>query len=166
MFEIGKIVNTQGLKGELRVLPTTDDPKRFELLNEIDVYFLDGKKESFTLEKIRYHKQFVIIKLKELDDINQVLFLKGASIKIPRELAMPLNEGEYYICDLYNIQVVEESGEDLGFIKDILFTGANDVYVVAKENEKDLLIPAIKQCILSVDIDNKIMTVKLLKGLR
>ena len=92
--------------------------------------------------------------------------LKGATVKIPPEDALPLEEGEYYIRDLYDMNVVTDDGENLGIIKDILFTGANDVYVVKPEKGKDILIPAIKECILDVDVENKKMTVKLLKGLR
>mgnify|MGYP000133330403 FL=1 len=92
--------------------------------------------------------------------------LKGATVKIPPEDALPLEEGEYYIRDLYDMNVVTDEGENLGIIKDILFTGANDVYVVKPEKGKDILIPAIKECILDVDVENKKMTVKLLKGLR
>ena len=106
MFEIGKIVNTQGLKGEIRVIPITDDPTRFSLLKEIDVYFDEGKKETFEIEKMRLHKQFVLLKLKGLDHINDVERLKNTSIKIPKDMALPLGEDEYYIGDLYGMKVI------------------------------------------------------------
>ena len=164
-FEIGKIVNTQGLKGELRVIPMTDDPKRFESLKTIEV-FSKNQTKVYEIEQVRYHKQFVLLKLKGISDINDAEILRNSMIKIPQDMALPLEEDEYYIRDIYGLKVITNEGEDLGIIHDIIFTGANDVYIVKKENKKDLLIPAIKQCILNVDVSNKIMTVKLLEGLR
>jgi len=164
-FEIGKIVNTQGLKGEVRVMPMTDDPKRFEKLKTIEI-FLKNASKTYEIETVRYHKQFVLLKFKGISDINDVEYLKNGIIKIPQEMALPLVEDEYYIRDIYGLKVVTDKGEDLGQVHDIIFTGANDVYVIRKENEKDLLIPAIKQCILNIDIESKIMTINLLEGLR
>lgn len=164
-FEIGKIAGTHGLKGTLRVFPTTEDPSRFELLKQFIVENR-GKKETFHIEKIAYHKKFVLVTVKELKDINEAECYKGATIWIPEQEALPLEENEYYMRDLYGLAVMTQEGEELGILTDIYETGANDVYAVRKEGEKDLLIPAIKQCILSVDIANKKMVVKLLEGLR
>ena len=164
-FEIGKIAGTHGLKGTLRVFPTTEDPSRFELLKQFIVENR-GKKETFHIEKITYHKKFVLVTVKELKDINEAECYKGATIWIPEQEALPLEENEYYMRDLYGLTVITQEGEELGILTDIYETGANDVYAVKKEGEKDLLIPAIKQCILSVDIVNKKMVVKLLEGLR
>lgn len=163
-FVIGKIVNTQGIKGEVRVIPSTDSPERFELLKEI---YVDkrGTIEKLEIQNVRYHKQFVLLKIKGIDDMTTAETFKNCEIRIPKELALPLDENEYYISDLYDMAVFTNEGEDLGFIKDIIFTGANDVYVV-KNNENEILIPAIKQCILKVDIKENKMTVKLLNGLR
>ena len=166
-FVIGDVVNTQGIKGEVRVIPCTDDESRFELLDSV---FLEqrGKMTEYYIENVRYHKQFVLLKFEGVDGMiiegNQKL--KGATVKIPPEDALPLEEGEYYIRDLYDMNVVTDEGENLGIIKDILFTGANDVYVVKPEKGKYILFPSIKECILDVDVENKKMTVKLLKGLR
>ncbi len=164
-FEIGKIAGTHGLKGTLRVFPTTEDPSRFELLKQL-IIENKGEKKTFHIEKIGYHKKFVLVTVKELKDINEAELYKGATILIPEEEALPLEENEYYMRDLYGLTVLTESGEELGILTDIFETGANDVYAVKKEGQKDLLIPAIKQCILSVDIANKKMVVKLLEGLR
>ena len=164
-FEIGKVAGTHGIKGTLRVFPTTDDPSRFELLKEF-IIENKGKQQIFHIEKIAYHKKFVLVTVKELKDINEAELYKGASIWIPEEQGLPLEENEYYMRDLYGLQVVTEQGEVLGELADIFRTGANDVYAVRKQGEKDLLIPAIKQCILSVDIANGKMVVKLLKGLK
>ncbi|WP_144428562.1 ribosome maturation factor RimM [Defluviitalea phaphyphila] len=164
-IEIGKIVNTQGIRGEVRVIPMTDDPKRFELLNYI---YIENRNilNEYEIERVRYHKNFVLLKLKGISSMNDAETLKNSIIKIPRELALPLEKDEYYIGDLYDLDVYTNENEYLGKIVDIIFTGSNDVYVVKKEGAKEILIPAIKQCILDVDIDNKKMTVFLIEGLR
>lgn len=164
-FEIGKIVGTHGLKGTLRVFPTTQDPTRFELLKQL-IIENRGEKHTFHIEKIGYHKKFVLVTVKELKDINEAELYKGATILIPEKEALPLEENEYYMRDLYGLTVITQEGEELGILADIYQTGANDVYAVRKEGQKDLLIPAIKQCILSIDIVHKKMVVKLLEGLR
>lgn len=164
-FVIGKIVNTQGIKGEMRVLPMTEDVKRFD---ELDFIYLDlkGKIEKYNIKSIRYHKQFVLINLEGITDMTSAERLKGAEIKITEDMVLPLDENEYYIRDIYDMEVVTEEGEFLGSIKDIIYTGANDVYCVKDNEGNEILIPAIKQCILNVDVVNKKMTVKLLEGLR
>lgn len=163
-FVIGKIVNTQGIKGEIRVLPSTEDINRFKLLREVYVQ-KKGEFETFEIETVRFHKQFVLLKFKGIDTMTDAEKLKNTEIKIPKEMAIPCEKDEYYIGDLYGINVIEENGENLGTLEDIIFTGANDVYVV-KKDDSEILIPAIKQCILNVDIKEKIMKVKLLEGLR
>lgn len=163
-FVIGKIVNTQGIKGEVRVLPTTDDIDKFKKLKEILV-FRKNESKLYEIENVRNHKQFILLKLKGIDTMNDAELLKNTEIKITRDLAVPCEEDEYYINDLYDMQVFTEDGENLGKIVDIIVTGANDVYVV-KSDESEILIPAIKQCILNVDISKKEMKVHLLEGLR
>ena len=163
-FEIGKIVNTQGIKGEIRVLPTTDDPKRFELLKEIEVFNKNIKK-IYTITTVRYHKKFVILKLKEINDMNEAETLKNNIIKITEDKVLPLKENEYYIQDLYGMSVITIDSQNLGKITDILLNeSANDVYVVKNETT-EILIPAIKQCVLAVDVSSNTMTVNLLEGL-
>lgn len=163
-FVIGKIVNTQGLKGEIRVIPTTDDIKRFKKLDKISVY-KKGTVTKYNIESVRLHKQFVLLKLEGIDSIDDAQLLKDSEIKIHKDDAIPCGEDEYYISDLYNINVITKDGEDIGRLEDIIFTGANDVYVI-KKDDKQILIPAIKKCILNVDIKENIMTVHLLEGLR
>ncbi len=164
MFTIGKIVNTHGIKGELKVLPTTDDINRFKQL-EI-VYVQHKELKEYEIETVRQHKNFVLIKLKGVNTINEGELLKNATIKINRKDSLPLEEDEYYISDLYGIEVITEEGRKLGILEDILFSAANDVYVVkTDDNKKDILIPAIKQCIVKVDITNQQMIVRLLEGL-
>jgi 16S rRNA processing protein RimM len=182
-FDIGSIVNVHGLRGEIRVLPSTEDPSRFELLKTIEVFFPENRRGSedsegtaesaernsdiYVLESTRRHKTVVVLKLVGIDDRNAAGKLIGGVIKIPRSMALPLDDDEYYQKDLLDMTVVTDEGEELGTLVQILETGANDVYVIrSKEEIKDLLIPAIKDCILSVDIAEKKMTVHLMKGLR
>lgn len=167
-MEIGQIVNTHGIKGELKIIPSTHDIKRFELLDRILVETKGGLVE-FPIVSVRYVKKFVLLKLEGIEDMTQGETLKTCRIKIPKEDALPLGENEYYTGDLYDMKVVTDQGEDLGAIVEILVTGSNDVYVVKDQTDpkaKELLIPAIKDCILNVDLEDNIMTVHLLEGLR
>ncbi len=163
-FTVGNIVNTQGIKGEVRLMPTVDDVSRFKLLKHI---FIDkrGSIKRYDIENVRFHKQFVLLKLKGIDDMTAAEALKGAVAKITEDMAIPCGEDEYYIRDLYDMEVFTIEGERLGIITDVIFTGANDVYAVSAEGRKDILIPAIKQCIIDVDVENKKMTVSLPEGL-
>lgn len=164
-FEVGKIAGTHGIKGAIRVFPTTQEPERFERLKELIVEN-KGEQETFHIEKVGYHKKFVLLNVRELKDINVAEKYKGATLLIPESEALPLEENEYYTRDLYGLMVITDTGEELGELVDIIETGANDVYAVKKEGQKELLIPAIKQCILEVDIPGGKMIVHLLEGLR
>ncbi|WP_281713084.1 ribosome maturation factor RimM [Anaerotignum lactatifermentans] len=165
-FEIGKITGTHGIRGAMRVFPTTEDPSRFERLKEIIVE-IRGKRETFHIQKVAFHKQFVLLTVKEITDINVAELYKNGRILIPDAMAIPLGEDEYYNRDLYGLKVVTEEGEELGELTEIFPTGSNDVYVVKKDGKgKELLLPAIKDCIKNVDLENGVMTVKLLEGLR
>lgn len=164
MFTIGRIVNTHGVKGEIRIIPTTDDIKRFEKLKTVYVYQKELK--VYEIASIRYHKAFVLLKFKGVDTLDEAELLKNATIKIDRKDSLPLQEDEYYISDLYDLKVETEEGRDLGILKDILYTGSNDVYVVKHpETGKEILIPAIKQCIKQIDLEQQKITVHLLEGL-
>lgn len=164
MFTVGKIVNTHGIKGEVKVVPTTDDPKRFEKLQTI---YVERKIiEEYKIESIRYHKKFVLMKFEGIETLNDAELFKNAVLKINRKDSLPLEENEYYISDLYGVEVLTEEGRRLGEITDVIYTGSNDVYVIKREDtEKDLLVPAIKQVIRQVDLSQKKMVVKLLEGL-
>ncbi len=160
-FEIGKIVNTQGVKGDVRVVPSTFDIKRFELLKKVTIYKED-KEKTLEIERVWYHKKFVIIKFKEIKNMNDAETLRDYIIKISDEESLPLEDDEYYIRDLVGIEVYTKD-EKLGNLVKVIETGANDVYVV--KGEKEILIPAIKKCILNIDLQNKRMDVNLLEGL-
>ena len=165
MFQVGVISNTHGIAGEVKVFPTTDDVKRFKKLKEV---ILDTGKDTQILhvEQARFFKNMVILKFKEFKSINDVERLRGKSLYVTRENAVKLQKDEYFIADMIGIQVLSDEGEDLGILDDVLQTGANDVYVVTKEGQKELLIPAIRECILDIDIKNRQMQVHLMPGLR
>lgn len=165
LLQIGVITTTHGVRGEVKVFPTTDDPKRFKKLKQV---ILDTGKEQIELEVVgaRFFKNLVILKFKGIDNINDVEQYRQKSLYVTRENAVPLEENEYFIADLIGLKVVSDEGEELGELSDVLQTGANDVYVVSKENTPDLLIPAIRDCIKQVDIESGTMQVHLLAGLR
>ena len=164
MFTIGKIVNTHGVKGELKIMPTTDDPKRFSSLKE--VYVEHKGLKTYAIESVRYHKQFVLLKLKGIDNMTDGELFKGGLIKIERKDSLPLKEDEYYISDLFDLEVYTEEGRHLGKIKDVIYTGSNDVYVVERiDGNTDLLLPAIKQVVKSGQIEEKKTIVQLVEGL-
>ncbi len=164
LLQVGIITTTHGVKGEVKVFPTTDDPKRFKQLKTV---LLDTGKEKkeLHLESVKFFKQFVIVKFKEFQTMNEVEGLRQMPLLITRDQAVPCGENENFIADLIDLKVITEDGNELGVLTDVLQTGANDVYIVKMKNGKDLLIPAIRQCILDVDLDNGVMTVHLLEGL-
>ena len=165
MFRVGVITQPHGVRGEMKVFPTTDDPRRFE---DLDTVILDTGKEkrNLTIQSVKYQKNLVILKCKEVNDRNEVELLRKAELYVTRDQAVELEEGEYFIADLLGCKVVSDVGEDLGVLDDVLQTGANDVYSVKKKGEKELLIPVIPQCVLNVDIEKKEILVHLLEGLR
>lgn len=164
LLQVGVITTTHGIRGEVKVYPTTDDAHRFEDLTYI---LLDtGKKLcELEIEKVRYFKQFVILKFKDVDNINDIEPYKGRSLYVTREFAVPLKENEYYIADLIDMKVFLEDGSFFGTLKDVMETGANDVYVMQTEAFGEVLVPAIKDCIKAVDVEQGTMTIHLLEGL-
>ncbi len=164
MFQVGVISSTHGIAGEVKVYPTTDDPKRFKKLKNV---LLDTGKGMQELEiaGVKFFKQMVILKFRGFDKIEDILPYKGKSLYVTRENAVRLEKNEYFIADLIGMKVYEEDESCLGELTDVLQTGANDVYVVKLESGKDVLIPAIRQCILDVDVEGGRMKVHLLEGL-
>lgn len=165
LFRVGVITQTHGIRGEVKIFPTVEDPKDFKKLKKV---ILDTGKEKMDMEiqSVKFFKNLVILKFRGIDNINDVEKYKKAELYVTRAEAVPLEEDEYYIADLVGLSVLSDEGEELGELTDVMQTGANDVYVVQKPNEKELLIPAIHECILDVDIENQVMKVHLLPGLR
>ena len=164
MLRVGVIASTHGVRGEVKVFPTTDDPGRFKQLKEV---ILDTGKEHLPLEiqQVKFFKNMVILTFKGYDNINDIEKYKSKDLLIPRDQAVELEPDEYFITDLIGLEVRTEDGEILGTMKDVLETGANDVYVVQMKDGKELLLPAIGDCILNVDLEQGIMTVHILDGL-
>lgn len=164
LFRVGVISNTHGIRGEVKVYPTTDNVRRFDDLKEV---ILDTGKEQLILHvtSVKYFKNMVILKFKEFDNINDIIPYKGMDLLVTRENAIPLEEGEYYIADIIGSKVITDEDKILGTLKDVLQTGANDVYVVKTKDGKEVLLPSIEECILDRDIENKIVKVHIMKGL-
>ena len=163
LLQVGVITQTHGIRGEVKVFPTTDDVNRFKKLKET---ILDTGKEKITLEVegVKFFKQFVILKFKGFDNINDIEKHKGKSLYVTRQNAVKLKKNEYFIADLIDVAVYNEDDTLLGTLTDVLETGAN-VYQIKTTDGKEILIPAIKECILSVDIEGRKMVVHLLDGL-
>lgn len=163
-LRVGVISSTHGVRGEVKVYPTTDDPSRFNDLKEVH---LDTCRELLKLEieGIKFFKQMVILKFKGFDNINDIEKYRGKDLLITRENAVKLEEGEYFIYDLIDSEVFSDEGRKLGVLTEIMTSAANDVYVVKLENGKELLLPAIEECILDIDAENKKITVHVMNGL-
>ncbi|MEJ8743607.1 16S rRNA processing protein RimM [Firmicutes bacterium AM31-12AC] len=163
LLQVGVISSTHGVRGEVKVFPTTDDPQRFKSLKNV---ILDTGKEQIPLEiqGVKFFKQFVILKFKGIDNINDIERYKRSSLFVTREDAVELEEDEYYIADLIGMDVITDEGEE-GKLVDVIETGANEVYVVEFDKYGEVLIPAIHDCILDVDIEAMSMKVHLLEGL-
>ena len=164
-LQVGAITSTHGLKGEVKVFPTTDDPTRFEDLDEVILETARQGRISLEIENVRYFKQMVILKFRGLDRIEDVEPYKKATLWVDREHALPLEENENYIADLIGMPVITDEGETLGTLRDVLQTGANDVYVVQTGEGRELLLPAIRECVLDVDLEQNRILVHLMEGL-
>ena len=165
LLQVGVITSTHGVRGEVKVFPTTDDPARFKKLKNV---VLDTGKEMIDREVagVKFFKNMVIVKFKGIDNINDVEKYRQKSLYVTRENAVKLKKNEYFIADLIGLAAKSDEGEDLGILSDVLQTGANDVYVLSKEGSDDILLPAIRECVKEVDLDNGEITVHLLPGLR
>lgn len=165
MLKVGIIASMHGVKGEVKVYPTTDDVNRFKKLKQV---LLDNGKETISLEieGVKFFKQMVILKFKGIDSLDDAFHLKQKELYILRKDAVKLKADEYFIADLIGMDVFDDQENKLGKLIDVMTTGANDVYIVQmQENEKELLIPAIKECILNIDVEQKKMVIHLMEGL-
>ncbi len=175
LLQVGAIAATHGIRGEVKVFPMTDDVNRFKKLKKI---LLDTGKDYRELEiiQVKFFKNLVILKFKGIDNINEVEKYKGKGLFVTRDLAVKCEKDEYFIADLIGIQVVTQTGDVLGELKDVLQTGANDVYMVQISPEspyaakvagkkKELLLPAIHECVQKIDMEARIMQIHLMPGL-
>lgn len=164
-LQAGVITSTHGIRGEVKVFPTTDDAQYFRELKKV---YLDTGKEQIPLEieHVKFFKQFAILKFKGIDNINDIEKYKGKSLMIDREDASPLGEDEYYIGDMIGMDVyTDDPAEHFGVLREVLETGANDVYIIDSDRHGEVLVPAIRQCILRVDTEKNEMHIHLMEGL-
>lgn len=163
-LQVGIITSTHGVRGEVKVFPTTDDPGRFKRLKEV---ILDTGKEELVLEieGVKFFRQLVILKFKGYDNINDIEKYRQKSLYVTRQNAVRLRRDEYFIADLIGLLVKDEQDQQIGVLKDVMETGANDVYVIEMTDGRELLLPAIKQCVREVDVENGWIRIHILEGL-
>ncbi len=165
-FQVGVIASTHGLQGEVNVFPTTEDPNRFKKLKKVTLHTQRGEEIELDVQSARFFKKFVIVKFKQYNNINDVEKFRGCELTIDRKDAIKLEPGEYYCADLIGLSIVDEEDKILGTVTDIIQTGANDVYEMTKENSEDkIYIPAIKDCVKNIDLENKKITIHVIEGL-
>lgn len=163
-LQVGVITQTHGIRGEVKVFPTTDDASRFKKLKEV---IMDTGRERLHMEVegVKFFKQYAIVKFKGYDSINDVEKYKGSKLYVTRDKAVRLKKDEYFIADLIGMQVITEDGEPFGVLKDVMATGANDVYVVERGDSSEVLLPAIRECVLKIDMEQGLITVHIMDGL-
>lgn len=166
-YNVGKVVNTHGIKGEVRVLSITDFPEERYKPNSRLYLFLPNEKEPIELivRSHRIHKQFHLLTFEGYDSIESVEQMKGGLLKISEDQLMPLDEGEYYFDEIIGCRVLTMEGEEIGVIKEILTPGANDVWVVRGNKGKEILIPYIESVVKKVDVNEKIVLIEPMEGL-
>lgn len=164
LLRVGTIASTHGIRGEVKVFPTTDDINRFK---ELKHCILDAGREKLELEveSVKFFKQFAILKFKGYDHINDIEKYRGKDLLVTRENAVALEENENFIADLIGLEVITDEGIHFGTVRDIMQTAANDVYVIDGDDGKAYLFPSIPQCILDVDLEKGAVTVHVMKGL-
>lgn len=163
-FQVGVLTSPHGVRGEIKVYPTTDDPRRFKRLKEV---ILDTGRENKVLEieSVKFSKQMVILKFKGVDNPDDIAKYRQCSIYVTRENAVRLGRDEYFIADLMGLKVHNEDDEEIGVLREVLETGANDVYIIDLHDGRELLLPAIKDCVLDVDVEGGQMKIHILDGL-
>lgn len=163
-LKVGVVTSVHGIKGEVKVFPTTDDSRRFKKLKQV---YLDTGKEllSLEIEGVKFFKQMVILKFKGYENPDDVMKFRQKELWIDRKDAVRLSKDEYFIADLIDMEVCDEEGKLIGTLKDVISTGANDVYAVETPEGREVLFPAIKQCVLDVDTEARRMTVHVMEGL-
>lgn len=162
---VGRIICPWGVRGQVKVEPLTDDPKRFKSLPEVFIEFADSA-VFYQIESVIFLKDyFPVIKLEGINSRQKAEALRGYYLKIQRKHAVKLPKDRYFICDIIGLCVFDESGNYIGTVKDVLQTGANDVYAVETPDQKEVLIPAIKQVVKKIDLENGKMIIQPLEGM-
>ena len=163
-FEVGQIVNTFGIKGEVKVTAFTDDLDRFDDFKEL---YIEKKNELYTfeIEHVKYHKNMVIIKFKGIDTIEEAEKYRNCYLKIDRKDAKKLPEGTYFIADLIGLPVYTDEGILLGKVDDIYNNGSSDIYVIKDEMGKQVLLPSIPDVLKEVNLEEEKIIVHIIKGL-
>lgn len=164
IFQVGAIASVHGIKGEVKVFPTTDEPQKFKKLKTVWIKTAKEERE-ITLQQVKFFKNMVIVKFEGIDSPEQARLYRGATLWVPRAAAVPLKENEYYRADLIGLSVFAEDGEALGTLTDVLETGANDVYEITLPDKRTVLFPAIRDCVKEVDLETGRMTVHVMEGL-
>lgn len=165
LVTVGKVVNSHGIRGELKIVPETDFPERFDVGNSLIIVDSQNKQTPVTVKTSRLHKNVFIVLFDQFSNINDVEKYKGSLLKIEAKNQKPLEEGEYYYHEIIGCKVVTEEEQELGLVSEVLTPGANDVWVVSLPKGKQLLIPVIDDVILKVDIPNKTIRIHLMEGL-
>lgn len=163
-LEAGKIINTHGLRGEVKVVTWTDYPEVFEDIEFLYVHKKTGD-ERLDIKNIKYQKNNIIVKFSQINDIDEAEKYKNMILYVDRDQMPPLPEGMNYIVDLIGLEVYNEEGEKIGVIADVFNTGANDIYDVKREGKKNLLLPVIDECVKEVDMENGRVIVNVMEGL-
>ncbi|MFI8686296.1 ribosome maturation factor RimM [Rossellomorea sp. NPDC077527] len=166
-FNVGKIVNTHGVKGEVKVVSTTDFPEeRYQKGNTLYLFHTKGQNPiELIIKSHRNHKSFDLLTFEGYENINEVEKFKEGILKVQEDQLQDLEEGEYYFHEIVGCTVRTTAGEELGTVKEILSPGANDVWVVKGERGKEYLIPYIEDIVISVDIEGQLITIEPMEGL-
>ena len=163
-LQIGKIVNTHGVRGEVRLIPLTDDPHRFDDLEYVYLE-INNNMEKYILKDVKYTKGSVILKLSGIETMEAAESLRDCFVLVDRRNAVKLPKDSYFICDILDCEVFEENGLLLGKLIDVLHTGSNDVYVIKNGEGRELLLPALKSVVRTILPDQKRIDVTVPKGL-
>lgn len=163
-LEVGKIINTHGLRGDVKIVTWTDYPEDFEEIEKVYIKRKTGD-EVLNITNVKYQKNNIIVKFKEIADINEAEKYKNLVVYADREDLPELEEGAHYIADLIGLTVVDEEGEVIGELVDVFNTGANDIYDVKRSGKKNLLLPVIDEVVKDIDLESKKITVHVMEGL-
>lgn len=164
LLQVGAITSTHGVRGEVKVFPTTDDVKRFSKLKEVEMETPTGT-TTLHIKGVKYFKQFAILKFEEYDSLNDVESIKGRKLFVTRKNAVKLQKDEYFIADLIGMKVIDPDMQVEGELTDVMQTGANDVYDITLSDGRSFLLPVIADCIKKVDMKEGVITIHILEGL-